>query len=169
MSVAAPMPTDAAVVPASAPASVVAVPPAEAPKAAAPVPDKPARRRVRIKPGEPARVLDLPHIADTCAALSADAYRTLLAGFMSDESDSLSDLLALLTEGGGADDRTKAAHRLKGAAASLGLQELAETAKGLEAEAASLTEEAAQQMAQRLREQFEAARDMATRLGWLGA
>lgn len=137
--------------------------------AAAIAPDKPVRRRTRVKPGEPARVLDLTHIADTCAALSADAYRTLLAGFMSDESASLSDLLALLTNGGEADERAKAAHRIKGAAASLGLRELAETAKTLEVDAASLTEESAQQMAQRLREQFEAAREMATRLGWLGA
>ncbi|MEX8493515.1 ATP-binding protein [Sphaerotilus sp.] len=133
-------------------------------------PDKqPAPRRVRVKPGEPARVLDLAHIADTCAALSAGAYRTLLAGFMSDESASLSDLLALLEQGSDADDRSKAAHRLKGAAASLGLRELAETAKVLEADAASLTEASAQQMAQRLREQLNAAREMATRLGWLNS
>jgi two-component system, sensor histidine kinase len=150
-------------------AEVPAPVPALAPATVSSVPDKPVRRRVRIKPGEPARVLNLAHIADTCAALSADAYRGLLAGFMADESASLSDLLALLTTGGGAEERSKAAHRIKGAAASLGLQELAETAKGLEEGAASLTDEAAQQMAQHLREQFEAARDMATRLGWLSA
>jgi signal transduction histidine kinase/ActR/RegA family two-component response regulator/HPt (histidine-containing phosphotransfer) domain-containing protein len=131
-----------------------------------PAPAKPARRRVRTPPGEPARVLDLAHIADTCAALSVDAYRTLLAGFLSDESASLSDLLALLEQGGAADDRMKAAHRLKGAAASLGLRELAETAGALEAGAASLTGEAARQMAQHLRAQFEAAREMTARLGW---
>ena len=61
------------------------------------------------------------------------------------------------------------AKRLKGAAASLGLRELAETAGALEADAASLTEESAPQMAQHLRTQFETAREMATRLGWLVA
>jgi len=129
-------------------------------------PGKSARRRVRIPPGEPARVLDLAHIADTCAALSVDAYRTLLAGFLSDESGSLSDLLVLLEQGGAAHERSKAAHRLKGAAASLGLRALAETAEALEAGAASVAEEPARHMAQHLREQFEAAREMATRLGW---
>ncbi|WP_442775729.1 ATP-binding protein [Sphaerotilus montanus] len=159
-----------AAVPATAPAA--AMPASHVSKVAAATastPDKPARRRVRIKPGEPARVLDLAHIADTCAALSADAYRTLLAGFMSDESASLSGLLVLLEQGGEADERAKAAHRLKGAAASLGLRELAETAGALEADAASLTEESAPQMAQHLRTQFETAREMATRLGWLVA
>jgi signal transduction histidine kinase/DNA-binding NarL/FixJ family response regulator/HPt (histidine-containing phosphotransfer) domain-containing protein len=159
---AVPATASAAAMPASHVSKVVA--------ATASTPDKPARRRrVRIKPGEPARVLDLAHIADTCAALSADAYRTLLAGFMSDESASLSGLLVLLEQGGEADERAKAAHRLKGAAASLGLRELAETAGALEADAASLTEESAPQMAQHLRTQFEAAREMATRLGWLVA
>jgi HPt (histidine-containing phosphotransfer) domain-containing protein len=93
----------------------------------------------------------------------------LLAGFLSDESASLADLLASLEQGGEASDRSNAAHRLKGAAASLGLRELADTAREIEADAEALTQETASLAAQRLRTQFKAARDITSRMGWFGA
>ncbi|MEY2875172.1 MAG: hypothetical protein RLZZ373_2543 [Pseudomonadota bacterium] len=127
------------------------------------------RRRSRIKPGEAARTLDLVRIADTCAALSVQSYRALLAGFLSDDSAAQADLLASLEQGGEASDRSKAAHRLKGAAASLGLRELADTADEIETHAEALTQETAALAAQRLRSQFEAVREMTSRLGWLSA
>lgn len=127
------------------------------------------RRRPRIKPGEAARILNLELIADTCAALSAPSYAALLAGFLTDESASLADLLVALEPGGETSERAKAAHRLKGAAASLGLRELADTAHALETGAEALTPDTAALAAQRLRTQMEAARDIAGRMGWFTA
>lgn len=151
--------------PAPAPAS------AETSVVGPPRPDR--RQRVRIRPGEAARMLDLGLIADTCAALSAASYGALLAGFMADESASLSELLALLCQrdSGTADRTAAAAHRLKGAAASLGLREVADTARDIEDEATAgtLTDETAALAARRLRGQFDAARELVSRMGWLGA
>jgi two-component system, sensor histidine kinase len=156
------------------PAVLAAVPPTAAPAVvsgaaggAVAGPVKPERRRrPRIKPGEAARMLDLALIADTCAALSVQSYGALLAGFLADESASLADLLASLEPGGEAADRAKAAHRLKGAAASLGLCALADTAREIETGADALTQGTALLAAQCLRTQFEAARDITGRLGW---
>jgi HPt (histidine-containing phosphotransfer) domain-containing protein len=94
------------------------------------------------------------------------SYGALLAGFLADESASLADLLASLEPGGEAADRAKAAHRLKGAAASLGLCALADTAREIETGADALTQGTALLAAQCLRTQFEAARDITGRLGW---
>jgi signal transduction histidine kinase/ActR/RegA family two-component response regulator/HPt (histidine-containing phosphotransfer) domain-containing protein len=159
------------------PVVLAAVPPTAAPAVASGVaggavagPVKPERRRrPRIKPGEAARMLDLALIADTCAALSVQSYGALLAGFLADESASLADLLASLEPGGAAADRAKAAHRLKGAAASLGLCALADTAREIETGADALTQDTASLAAQCLRTQFEAARDITCRLGWSSA
>jgi signal transduction histidine kinase/CheY-like chemotaxis protein len=140
-----------------------------APGATVAGPAKPERRRrVRIKPGEAAQRLDMVLIADTCMALSVQSYGALLAGFLSDDSASLADLLALLEPGGVAADRSAAAHRFKGAAASLGLRELADTACAIEMDAGALTQETAALAAQCLRTQFAAAREITSRLGWLG-
>ena len=138
-----------------------------APKAATPT-----RRPARIKPGVAARVLDLELIADTCAALSAEAYQSLLSGFLADESRSLADVLRLLAQWAGdtevnATAIAQAAHRLKGAAANLGLREVAQTARDIEAQAPSMTEDSACRVAQQLQEQFETARTVAVKLGWL--
>ena len=144
-------------------------PPGTSEAAAGPV--KPERRRsVRIRPGEAAQALDLALIADTCSALTARSYGALLAGFMADESASLAELLAVLEQPGAeATERAKAAHRLKGAASSLGLKALADSAHEIEEHAVSLTDQTATLAAQRLRGQFESAREITTRLGWLGA
>jgi signal transduction histidine kinase/CheY-like chemotaxis protein len=155
----------------AAPGMAAAVPSAADPAVHAVAgPVKPERRRrPRIKPGEAARMLNLELIADTCAALSVQSYTALLAGFLTDESASVSGLLTALESGGGTEERVKAAHRLKGAAASLGLRELADTAREIETEADRLTEETALLAANRLRTQFDAARDIAGRMGWFDA
>lgn len=114
-------------------------------------------------------MLNLELIADTCAALSVQSYTALLAGFLTDESASVSGLLASLESGGSTEERVKAAHRLKGAAASLGLRELADTARDIETGAPQLTEETALLAANRVRTQFDAARDIAGRMGWFDA
>lgn len=153
-----------------APAVVANVVEEAAPKAV-----RPARRPARIKPGVSARVLDLEMIADTCAALSVEAYQSLLSGFLADESQSLAELLRRLAQWPGEVGEaevtalSQAAHRLKGVAANLGLREVAQTARDIETEAASLTKEAARLTAQRLQEQFDTARNIAVKLGWLAA
>jgi hypothetical protein len=142
--------------------------PATAAVPAPPVPAAPAAgRRLRVRRGDAARVLDLALIADTCAVLSADNYRGLLAGFLRDESRTFSDLLELLDQGRFDDTCTAAAHRLKGAAATLGLQELASTAKALEQlDKSTLTTESAQEWRTRLRDQWTLSRALLARLGW---
>ena len=126
-----------------------------------------APRAPRVRRGDAARMLDLTLIADTCAALSADNYRALLAGFLQDESRTFADLLALLDQGHFDASCTAAAHRLKGAAATLGLQELARTAKALEQlDKSTLTTEAAQLWRTQLREQWALSRTLLARLGW---
>jgi two-component system, sensor histidine kinase len=135
-------------------------------------PPRPERRqRVRLRPGDAARLLDLALIADTCAALSAVSYGVLLSGFMADESASLAGLLACLEQPHcPALERAQAGHQLKGAAANLGLREIADTAREieLEAEADTLTDETAALAARRLRGQFETAKELLSRMGWLG-
>ena len=149
-------------------AQTAVVAPANAAAVAGPV--KPERRRrPRIKPGEAARMLNLELIADTCTALSVQSYTALLAGFLTDESASVSGLLVTLEPGGDVEGRVKAAHRLKGAAASLGLRELAETAREIETDAAALTDETALLAAKRVSTQFEAAREITGRMGWFVA
>jgi two-component system, sensor histidine kinase len=135
-------------------------------------PPRPERRqRVRLRPGDAGRLLDLGLIADTCAALSATSYGVLLTGFMADESASLASLMASLDrpQCPGA-ERAQAAHRLKGAAANLGLCQIADTVRDieLEADAGTLTDETAALAARRLRGQFETARELLSRMGWLG-
>jgi signal transduction histidine kinase/CheY-like chemotaxis protein/HPt (histidine-containing phosphotransfer) domain-containing protein len=135
-------------------------------------PPRPERRqRVRLRPGDAARLLDLVLIADTCAALSAASYGVLLTGFMADESASLANLMACLEQPRcPAPERARTGHQIKGAAANLGLREIADTARDieLEAEAGTLTDETAALAARRLRSQYETARELLSRLGWLG-
>jgi HPt (histidine-containing phosphotransfer) domain-containing protein len=135
-------------------------------------PPRPERRqRVRLRPGDAGRLLDLGLIADTCAALSATSYGVLLTGFMADESASLASLMVCLEQPQcPGTERAQAAHRLKGAAANLGLREITDTARDieLEADAGTLTDETAALAARRLRGQFETARELLSRMGWLG-
>ncbi|MEY4755091.1 MAG: hypothetical protein RJA44_2766 [Pseudomonadota bacterium] len=120
--------------------------PAQPPPAASP--PAPARRPADPEPpvetsaprgatpaGDLKRLLDMEMIGQMMVAVGVDSYRMLLTSFLSDEHRTQAELFELLEQ---ADDARidrelrSAAHKLKGAAASLGLRELARQARELE-------------------------------------
>ncbi len=155
-----PRPVEATVVaPAPVPEHIAA-----APAPAAPAP--PAAPRRRFRRGDAARVLDLEAIGEVCVAVSISGYGSLLGGFLADESGTLSELLGVLQQADA--PRLKAAgHKLKGAAANLGLRELAATAKEIEQGGEALDAGQCATLAARLAEELETARALCARMGWV--
>ncbi|WP_130482940.1 ATP-binding protein [Sphaerotilus mobilis] len=148
--------------PASAETTTLAPIPVPPPPAATP----PAAPRRRFRRGDAARVLDLEAIGEVCVAVSIKGYGDLLGGFLSDESGTLADLLMVLRQADAS--RLKAAgHKLKGAAANLGLRELAATAKTIEQGGETLDAAQCEALAARLVEEFETARALCARMGWI--
>ncbi len=155
----------------TAPAPLVA----ESPDAAAPaaeaaavpaLPKPPKPPRVRFRRGDAARLLDLESIAEVCVGVSLAGYQSLLGGFLADESGSIAELLAVLREHDAAQVRA-AAHKFKGAAASLGLRQLADTARELESQGEALTAEQASASAVQLDAELTQARALCMRMGLL--
>ncbi|KDB53524.1 hypothetical protein X805_08890 [Sphaerotilus natans subsp. natans DSM 6575] len=144
-------------------AAVAAVRP---PPGSAAAPETRPAPKSRPRRGDAGRVLDLDLITDTCAMLGVERLRSLLQSFFADESRTLADLLDRVeredVEGLGA-----AAHRVKGTAATLGLRQLAESARQIEER--GLPDEAAQrqELTRLLHQQIDQAREMCIKLGWV--
>ncbi|MGR6805748.1 ATP-binding protein [Sphaerotilus natans] len=144
-------------------AAVAAVRP---PPGSAATPEARPAPKSRPRRGDAGRVLDLELITDTCAMLGVERLRSLLQSFFADESRTLADLLDRVeredVEGLGA-----AAHRVKGTAATLGLRQLAESARQIEER--GLPDEAAQrqELTRLLHQQIDQAREMCIKLGWV--
>ena len=119
-------------------AAVAAVRPPPVP--AAVVEARPAPKS-RPRRGDAGRVLDLELITDACAMLGVERLRSLLQSFFADESRTLADLLERV-DGGQIEGLSASAHRVKGTAATLGLRQLAESARQIEER--GLPDEAAQ-------------------------
>jgi HPt (histidine-containing phosphotransfer) domain-containing protein len=146
-------------------AAEAAAPPVPVP---APVPAPPPPPRRRFRRGDAARVLDLEAIGEVCVAVSISGYGALLGGFLADESGTLAELLEVLNQADGS--RLKAAgHKLKGAAANLGLRELAQTAREIEQGGDTLDAAQCAAYATRLAEEFDTARVLCARMGWVSA
>lgn len=159
----------AAPMPVAAPSTAPSTAPSAAPSAApAPAPSSPpatAPRR-RFRRGDAARVLDLEAIGEVCMAVSIGGYSGLLGGFLADESGTLAELLQVLQQADAG--RLKAAgHKLKGAAANLGLRSLAEIAREIEQGGDTLDAEQCQALAVRLVEDIETTRAVCARIGWI--
>lgn len=143
------------------------------PHVAAPVPSPPvslpatgAVPRRRFRKGDAARVLDLEAIGEVCMAVSISGYGSLLSGFLADESGTLAELLDVLQRADAS--RLKAAgHKLKGAAANLGLRELAATAREIEQGGDSLDAGQCARLHERLTDEFETTRALCQRMGWV--
>jgi two-component system, sensor histidine kinase len=141
----------------------VAVAPSAVPSA---VP-KPTAPRRRFKRGDAGRVLDLDAIGEVCIAVSLSGYGGLLSGFLADESRTYAELVEALAPG--ATQRRPAAHKVKGAAANLGLRLLAQTAREIEQAEGAVDADTLAVWAARLDEEWLLTRALCERMGWLTA
>ncbi len=142
--------------------------PAALPAPSSPSSSAPAAPRRRFRKGDAARVLDLEAIGEVCVAVSISGYGGLLSGFLADESGTLAELFEVLRQADAS--RLKAAgHKLKGAAANLGLRELAATAREIEQTGETLDAAQCAELLSRLTDEFETARALCSRMGWVAA
>ena len=144
-------------------AAVAAVRPPPVP--AAVVEARPAPKS-RPRRGDAGRVLDLELITDACAMLGVERLRSLLQSFFADESRTLADLLERV-DGGQIEGLSASAHRVKGTAATLGLRQLAESARQIEERGLPDEDAQRQELARLLRQQIDQAREMCIKLGWV--
>ena len=144
-------------------AAVAAVRPP--PVSAAVVEARPATKS-RPRRGDAGRVLDLEMITDTCAMLGVERLRSLLQSFFADESHTLADLLERV-DGGQIEGLSASAHRVKGTAATLGLRQLAESARQIEERGLPGEDAQRQELVRLLRQQIDQAREMCIKLGWV--
>lgn len=131
-----------------------------APPAAAP----PPRRRFRA--ADVALQLDMSVIGDICVGVSLSGYRSVMAGFLSDESGSQAALLAAL------DSAIPAvlpalAHAVKGAAASLGLRAVHALVQRIETDGAGYSALDCSNAAAALRDRLETTRALLDRMGFV--
>lgn len=126
--------------------------------------------RLRFRRGEVAQWLDLEAIAEICLGVGLAGYRSLLGGLLGEESDALTELLQSLDPGADPAGVRAAAHKFKGAAASLGLKRLAATAAEWEqaAAAAPLDAEQRARAMQQVSDDFHRSRALCERIGYLG-
>ena len=144
-------------------AAVAAVRPPPVP--AAVVEARPAPKS-RPRRGDAGRVLDLELITDACAMLGVERLRSLLQSFFADESRTLADLLERV-DGGQIEGLSASAHRVKGTAATLGLRQLAESARQIEERGLPGEDAERQELVRLLRQQIDQAREMCIKLGWV--
>jgi two-component system, sensor histidine kinase len=113
-------------------------------------------------------VLDLEAIGEVCLAVSMVGYNSLLTGFLADESRTIAELIEVLEHHDRAQFKA-VAHKLKGAAANLGLRLLSATAREIELAEAELDEPRCRDYAARLTDELDLTRALCTRLGLLAA
>ncbi len=136
------------------------------PVLAAPATAAAAVAKRRFRAGDVATHLDMAVIGELCVGVSLAGYRSVLAGFLDDESGSQAALLAALDA---ADTAALAglAHAVKGAAASLGLRVVMAEAQRIEQAGSGLGAAACAAVAARLREQLATARGLLQRMGFV--
>ncbi|MFM2348175.1 MAG: hypothetical protein RL654_2928 [Pseudomonadota bacterium] len=122
----------------------------------------------RPRRGDAGRILDLALITDTCAMLGVERLRSLLQSFFADESRTLADLLDRV-EREELEGLSASAHRVKGTAATLGLRQLAESARQLEEHGLPAEAAQRQELARLLRQQIEQAHETCSKLGWVAS
>ena len=122
-----------------------------------------ARRRFRAS--DVAQHLDMAVIGDICVGVSLTGYRSVLAGFLSDQSGSLGALLEAL-DAGNLHGLAELGHAVKGAAASMGLRAISVLAQGIETEGDSFDLAQCQASAAALRELVGTAQGLLARMGF---
>lgn len=149
----------------AAPAEPLVPAPAPAPAVAVAVAVAATTPRRRFRASDVATHLDMAVIGDVCVGVGLAGYRSVLAGFLSDESGSQAALLAALARAD-SDAVRERAHAVKGAAASMGLRALRDAASQLETEAGKLGDAERAAAASQLRELQETARALLQRMGF---
>lgn len=122
-----------------------------------------ARRRFRAS--DVAQHLDMAVIGDICVGVSLTGYRSVLGGFLSDQSGSLGALLKAL-DTGTRPGLAEQGHAVKGAASSMGLRAISGLARGIEAEGDSFDLAQCQASAAALRELVGTAQGLLARMGF---
>jgi len=142
-----------------------AVPLNPPPAPASPAPAAPGPRR-RFRASDVATHLDMGVIGDLCVGVTLSGYRSVLGGFLGDESGSQAALLAALDSADLALLRERA-HAVKGAAASMGLRAIQALAWRIEREGATFSADDCQAAAATLRADLDTARGLLQRMGFL--
>lgn len=160
-----PTPTPAPVLaPVLAPAPMSAPALASAPAEAAAPPVR--RSGLRFKRGEVARLLDLETIAEVCVAITVPGFQGLLGSFLAPDSASLAELQVAL-QSAESEPLYRAAHKVKGAAANLGLRQISRIAAELEDAAATGADLDRDARRADLDAELVRTRAACTRMGWL--
>ena len=149
---------------AAAPQAAAAAPVAAA-AAAAPAGPRAPRRRFRA--GDVASHLNMGMVGEVCIAVSLQGYRSLLESFLGDETGGFEHLYMAL-DAQSLDTLPSAAHSVKGAAASLGLQALAQAALRIEKEGGTFSAAQCQEIGAELRELQHTAHALCQRMGLVG-
>ena len=121
--------------------------------------------RRRFRASDVAQHLDMAVIGDICVGVSLSGYRSVLAGFLNDQSGSLGALLQAL-DAGTRPGLAEQGHAVKGAAASMGLRAISVLARGIEAEGDRFDLAQCQASAAALRELVGTAQGLLARMGF---
>ena len=121
--------------------------------------------RQRFRASDVAMHLDMAVIGDVCVGVSLAGYRSVLTGFLDDESGSQAALLAAL-DAGAAAALPALAHAVKGAAASMGLRAVQAAALNIERDGAGFTPADGTAAAAMLRDHLAMARALLQRMGF---
>ena len=124
-----------------------------------------AASRRRFRASDVATHLDMAVIGDVCVGVGLAGYRSVVVGFLGDESGNQAALLAALDQANSEAVRDRA-HAVKGAAASLGLRAVCEAASRLEVEAAHWGDVDRAAAAAELRGLLATARALLQRMGF---
>ncbi len=141
-------------------AGMAAMPPANT-MAATPATQIPRRR---FRAGDVAHHLDMNQVGEVCIAVSLAGYSGLLESFFGDETGGFAALCASL-EAATTANLPHEAHSVKGAAASLGLQALAQAAQHVETAGCGFSATECSTARQELRERLLTAHAMCHRMG----
>lgn len=131
----------------------------------APLP-APSSPRRRFRAADVAVQLDMVVIGDICVGVSLSGYRSVMAGFLNDESGSRAALLGAL-DAANAAALPALAHPVKGAAASMGLRAVHALAQRIETDGASYSAVDCQDAAAALRDRLDTARALLNRMGFV--
>lgn len=126
----------------------------------------PSLPRRRFRAADVAVQLDMVVIGDICVGVSLAGYRTVVGGFLNDESGSQATLLRAL-DAANAAALPRLAHAVKGAAASLGLRAMQALAHRVETDGAGYSAVDCSAAAAALRDRLDTTRALLDRMGFV--
>jgi hypothetical protein len=144
--------------------SASTAPAAPEPASATPKTPAPNFAKRRFRPGDVAEHLDMGVIGEVCVGISLSGYRSVLEGFLADESASFARLVDALDRADTAELKDLG-HAVKGAAANLGLKGLHALARTVETEGAGFGPDQCSAAASALRDGLATSRALCQRMG----